>query len=102
MRAGAASHTSLALGWSRLNASRFQGFSMSVMRATGYKAWLRAGYPVGLGYVRKRRALSMIKGAALLAMMSVLTIGLNLSSLFRRSDERPAEACSSATIIIDV
>jgi hypothetical protein len=99
---GAASHTSLALGWSRLNASRFQGFSMSVMRATGYKAWLRAGYPVGLGYARKRRAPSMIKGAALLAMMSVLTIGLNLSSLFRRSDERPAEACSSATIIIDV
>ena len=98
---GAAFKRALA-GGLPVSASRFKRLSISVVAASGYRTWLRRGYPIAQDYVRLRRPLSMLKGAALFSILNAMTLILNVAHLGAGADDTSIEACSSLTITIEL
>jgi hypothetical protein len=85
-----------------LNQRDLKRLSISIEKNSHYAIWLNWGYSLALGYARKRRPLSLLYGAALLAVCSILTLAHNLVDFLPTRDEAAVEMWSSITIVIDV
>ena len=86
----------------RANALEFERASVSIVRCSPYRSWLREGRLIWIAYVRARTVVGLLKGASIFALVNMLLLLMNIANLWSRRGNASDHTFSSLTITLDV